>query len=432
MTRRLSEFVPYFREVFPDLCGGKVLVALSGGADSIALLHLLRLPGLDLSLEAVHVHHGLRGSDADADAEFCRRVCEACEIPIYLLQPGAEKGSGSLEADWRRIRYREFHQISEDSGAGTIATAHQSDDVAEGLLLQLLRGGGLRSLAGIHRRDGKLIRPLLPFGRQELRGWLNERAIPWVRDLTNNDPIHLRNRVRHEVLPHLEKMEPALRSHLLSLATQVSQVENWVAAELKQGPPFINPWLPGGVGVEDLAAMPALLQARWLQELCLREGIGACTRLQIESFRLLLDGETTSLNLPARWRLCRRGGLVYLEAPYPVEYCVPLHCGEEIPLPMRGWSVSLRPVSEPVAPSVWCCGIHSPESLMIRSPHRGDRLPGASKLSKKLKWILPRHLRWSWPILSKSDKILWIPGIAVEVDDRSPEWIVEVKSACQR
>ena len=230
----LCFFVSHFREHFPHLIGGRVLVAFSGGADSTALLHLLRHRELRLDLCALHIHHGLRGEEADADAGFCRRYCENLGVPLEILRPMPEKNSGSLEADWRELRYRAFRRIREKTGALCVATGHHRDDIAEGVLLQLLRGGSLRSMAGIHSSRSGVIRPLLPFSHRQLLDWLAERGISWVRDSSNLDTAHLRNRVRHEVLPFLEGIAPSIRRQLLALSSQIADVEAWAGEELRE------------------------------------------------------------------------------------------------------------------------------------------------------------------------------------------------------
>jgi tRNA(Ile)-lysidine synthase len=165
-----AEFVAHFKRTFPDLVGGSVLVALSGGRDSVALLHLLGSPDLDLCLAAAHVHHGLRGVEADADAGFCRRLCEDLDVPITIVQlPEDDQRPRGGEAAWRRRRYRALLDHMANRELRAVATAHHRDDIAEGVLLQLLRGAGPRAMAGIEtrNRDG-VIRPLLPWNRRDV------------------------------------------------------------------------------------------------------------------------------------------------------------------------------------------------------------------------------------------------------------------------
>jgi len=350
-------------------------------------------------------------------------------VPLEILRPAAETVSGSLEADWRRVRYREFEAAVQRHGAAAIATGHHKDDLVEGVLMQMLRGGGLRSMAGIHARKNKIIRPLLPFRRQQLLDWLGERAFLWVRDSSNADPAHLRNRVRHEALPCLESIAPRFRRQLVALSKQIAQIEDWMAAELGQVP-FIDPWSPDGVETNTVASLPEFLRSRWLVELCRREGIGPCRRSQIEAMSNLLEGRLDSLNLPARWRLVRYRSRLYLEAPQARTYNFPLDpAGPQLPL--RGWKVMLHPASRTDKVSVWSFGLENFEDLSLRSPHPGDRLADGRKLSRLLQTIHPLHLRWSWPILTRNDRILWIPGIAVKYHDSKAEWIVEVEKPCR-
>jgi tRNA(Ile)-lysidine synthetase-like protein len=146
----LEDFPRHFADRFPELVGGRLLVALSGGPDSVALLHLLADPSLGLELEAAHVHHLARRAEADRDAEFCRALCERRGVPFHLLrlapEPAPREGR---EAAWRRRRYRALLEVVAQRSLDAVATAHHRDDVAEGVIMQLLRGAGPRALAGI-------------------------------------------------------------------------------------------------------------------------------------------------------------------------------------------------------------------------------------------------------------------------------------------
>ena len=191
--------------------GSRVLVGLSGGADSVALTVLLHelAPAGGFSLAGLaHVHHGLRGRAADEDETFCRALAGRLALPIAVdhvdVRALARKRHLSIEEAGRDARYRFFEQAAASGGADRVAVGHTLEDQAETLLLNLIRGAGLRGLSGIRPRNGAVIRPLLDVRHDELRAYLRTRGVEFREDDSNRDTALLRNRVRHELLPLLE------------------------------------------------------------------------------------------------------------------------------------------------------------------------------------------------------------------------------------
>jgi len=198
-----------------------VLVAVSGGLDSTVLLHLLReaSAGLALRLTAAHFDHGMRESSAD-DAAFVRTVCATIGVPC---ESGRTPSMLVGETAARAARYQFLHEIAARIGADRIATGHHADDNVETVLFRLMRGTGLDGLAGIPQRRGILVRPLLPFSRARIVACAQARRIAWREDVTNADPSHnVRNRIRHEVLPALERIRPGARNALLAVAREAA------------------------------------------------------------------------------------------------------------------------------------------------------------------------------------------------------------------
>ncbi len=201
-----------------------VVVAVSGGADSVCLLHLFyRLSQIwSLKLICAHVNHMLR-SDADKDAAFVESLCKKWEIPYVMhkedVAETARKQKSSVELVGREIRYRFFRSISAD----VIATAHHKNDVAETVLLHMVRGCGLNGLCGIpFKRDDGVIRPLLQFNRQDIESYLHAHALIWHEDSTNSDTCYTRNYIRHEILPKFEALNPSFSNALFRM-TQILQ-----------------------------------------------------------------------------------------------------------------------------------------------------------------------------------------------------------------
>ena len=196
--------------------GGKVLCALSGGSDSMCLLHLLSAMAEEggFTLCAAHYNHHLRGAESDGDAAFVARWCEEHHIP-YALGEGdvaaeAAKRNQGLEETARQLRYAFLTETAEALGCSRIATAHNADDNLETLLLHLTRGAGLHGLAGIPPRRGELVRPLLTTPRADIEAYLEAHHIPHVEDSTNTDTKYARNKLRSQVIPVLRELNPKL------------------------------------------------------------------------------------------------------------------------------------------------------------------------------------------------------------------------------
>lgn len=413
------DFVTHFQRAFPSLMGSRVLVALSGGADSVALLHLLADPSLGLELEAAHVHHGARRAEADRDAAFCRELCERLAIPFHLprlaVEPAPREGR---EAAWRRLRYRALLELAAQRSIRAVATAHHRDDVAEGVIMQLLRGAGTRALAGIAAAtDAGIIRPLLPWRRLEIVGWLQANRIPWIEDSSNADLGHLRNRVRHVVLPELRRSSPRIDDHLVHLADALAADEALFAAELEQAAAWIRPWAPdGGVPIAELRALARPLRSRWLHAQAARAGIGRVTRRQIELLhRLVEELAPRSVTLANRWRLRLAGGRLWLEPPSPPEpYEHRLDEGGVIELSISGWRVRLTRDAAPSPGARWHWRAADPSRLTVRTARPGDSVAvggGTAGASRLIARVAPRHLRTGWPLLCENARIAWIPGV---------------------
>ena len=233
--------------------GQRIAVAVSGGADSVALLRCLleQRSQLGIVLSVAHVHHGIRGAEADADAGFVADLSTTHDLAFHLHRTDAPAAAvalhETLEEAARNLRYAYFRQLLANGEADAVATAHTLDDQAETVLLKLLRGAGTEGLSGIHpivsANPGNILRPFLETTRASIEVWLNHLGQPWREDATNQDLAHTRNRIRHELLPLLRSFNPQIATQLSRLATISGDEEAYWQAELDRLLPSLL--LPG-------------------------------------------------------------------------------------------------------------------------------------------------------------------------------------------
>ena len=205
--------------------GGRYIVALSGGADSVALLLIMRSRGVDVC--AAHCNFHLRGEESDRDEKFCVDLCKKLDVNLHRIHfdtlTYAEKYKVSIEMAARNLRYGYFAQLAKDLQADGILVAHHRDDNVETVILNLLRGSGVDGLAGIAPKNGNIIRPLLCIGRDDILRYLGERHQDFVTDSTNLEDEALRNKIRHHVIPLLETINPAAKVSIASSAKYLRQ-----------------------------------------------------------------------------------------------------------------------------------------------------------------------------------------------------------------
>jgi len=418
-----ESFAGSFARAFPDLVGGSVLVALSGGSDSVALLHLLAAasPRLGCRLRAAHVHHHLRGAEADADAELCASLCRDLDLPLAVLHldPAPPRGT-SPEAWWRSERYRLLEVERARTGCTAIATAHTLDDQAETVLLKLLRGSGPAGVAGIRRRRGAVVRPVLELRRDELRAWLRAGDLAWREDASNLAADRPRAQVRHRLLPAIVREFPRAVDHLGAFAAMLAEDERFLAAALGDAAARPAPFRP--VPAAPVAALPPPLRRRWV--LALAAGLPLAeppSRAQLAAVDgLLAAGVPAAVDLGRRWVLHLRGARLHLAPPpLPPFASVAAAVPSETPLP--GGLVGRIGTARGRGPFADTLGVAaSGLRLRWRPPAPGERWAGSGggALRRALAGAgVPAGWRGSWPLLDAGGTILWVPGVGVH-----PEW----------
>ena len=252
--------------------GARVLCAVSGGVDSMYLLHRMAELGAQrgFAVGCAHFNHGLRGAESDRDEAFVRAQCEKLGVPFYAGRGdvASVRGMGT-EAAARELRYAFLARCADEHGYDWIATAHTADDNAETLLLNLARGCGLRGLTGIPPQRGKLLRPMLDTTRAQAEAYLTARAIPHVEDSTNAADTYARNRVRHHAVPALESVNTAFVQHTSDTAALLREDERFLrdlAAKFLAGRTISD-----GIPTAKLLALPRPVRVR-------KEESGNCYR----------------------------------------------------------------------------------------------------------------------------------------------------------
>lgn len=220
--QRIADTIRFHRLMSLD---HRYLVGLSGGADSVALLLVLK--ELGYKIEAVHCNFQLRGEESMRDENFCRTLCEQNQVPFHLVHfdtnTYAKVHKVSIEMAARELRYRYFEQLLADLNASAVCVAHHRDDSVETVLMNLIRGTGLQGLKGIDYINGHVVRPLLSVTREEIVSFLQERNQSFMTDSSNLEPVVLRNRIRLEVLPLLEQLNPSAKECIARSAGYLSE-----------------------------------------------------------------------------------------------------------------------------------------------------------------------------------------------------------------
>lgn len=301
-----------------------ILVAVSGGTDSMVLWHLLRSAGFS-RLVVVHVDHELRGAESSEDAEFVSAEAARWGYEVEIRRVGvaeeAKRQKRSLETTARDLRYRAFAEVAQARDCPRVFLAHHADDRIETALMHLFRGAGSRGLAGmreetVRRVDGialTLLRPLLGIGRGAIEAYAANHGIPWREDESNRSDFALRNRIRNRLLPEIEAVFGRCpKSAILRAADLAALDEAWVAAALGD-----LPRLGAGLAVTALRGFPEARRNRLLLSWLREAGVPDCGLAEVQrtSAVLLAESRPAKANLPGGYHVRRRAGVLFIEVP---------------------------------------------------------------------------------------------------------------------
>ena len=439
--------------------GDRVGVAVSGGADSVALLRALfeLRDELGVVLSVLHFNHKIRGADADEDERFVAALAgqhglefrlSSADVPAY-----AAEHKLSLETAGRQARYQFFESFLQRKALDVVATGHTMDDQAETVLMRVLRGAGTRGLGGIHPRkevlscDGKrvgyIVRPLLGIRRAEVRDYLQLLHQPWREDATNADLQYTRNRIRHGLIPLIEtRFKPMAVAALAQLAEVAREEENYWEAELSRLMPELTRVPDSGacrlaVSIPRLVALRPAVQRRVLRACAQRLSVS----LDFEHLTQLLRaarserGRTPACELPCGWVAVSRQQELRFElrrdsdqqAPLAYEYHLPIP-GEteirEIGRVVRAFVRTVKPGASGYNPEQSLDPGSVGRELVVRNWRPGDRLWAAhSKGPKKMKELFEqRHVpvaeRKTWPVAASGGKLAWARGFGASAEFR--------------
>ena len=413
-----------------------VLLAFSGGADSVALLDRMQTEYPTAPILLAHVNHGIRGEEALRDRAFCERAAKARGLEIVILDvdvPTLAKERGqSLEEAAREVRYAFFSDLMKKRGISLLLTAHHADDHLETVLFRIARGTGLSGLCGIAPvrpfEEGFLVRPLLGFTKTEILQYCKENGLDFVTDSTNADTAYARNRIRAEVLPVLESLFADSSHRAVQMSTELCEDEAYLQ-ELAEKFVEENTTVRGISYLHLQKAHPAI-RRRALQIWFEKERGATLESVHLQAlFRLVKSGDTTArVALPTGVSAyCTARGRLSLTKtkPQPVgEYTLPLTMGECL-IPNTDLSICITPIADgkdafeqaPNALVLFGEWKDLQKNLVWRNRREGDVIL-RGKMHRQLRRLyaqkgVPTELRQSLPLLCRAEEIVWAPFVGM-------------------
>lgn len=410
MLNKVSAFISRYQLIAP---GDRIVCAVSGGADSVALLWALYLlrEKLQFTLCAAHFNHQLRGEESDRDQAFVQELCDRYDIPLMVGSCAVVAGEKGLEAAAREARYAFFSTLS-----GKIATAHTADDNAETVLMHLIRGTGLKGLGGISPVRGNVIRPMLTVTRQDVLAFLEEYCLTHIEDSSNETDAFLRNRIRHHVIPLLSRENPSFGENLSQMALRLRQDEEFIQSSVEETLPEIS----------RLRQLPESLRCRYLGAFLEKCGVKEPEKEHILLAEKLVisDKPSASATFPGGIVICRNYDRLEKQKPQMKTKTQKLSCPGSVELPEMGIRICCKKTDQPLL--MWDhFTVCTTGNVIIRSRQVGDsiRLNGGTKSLKKLfaDRKIPAAQRLHIPVIADDAGVLAVWGIGANLDRRSGE-----------
>ena len=448
MLRELLEFI---RERQLMRAGDRVGIAVSSGADSVALLRAVveLRDELGVVLSVAHFHHGIR-AEADSDQQFVNALADQFDLDFHVASADVPAHAASkhmtLEAAGRELRYRWMRGLIAEGKLDKIATAHTQDDQAETVLMRVIRGAGTRGLAGIYPsivedESAVIIRPFLQTARSDIVQYLRSLNQEWREDATNLDLAHLRNRVRHELIPILEtKFNPSLRRTLSENAEVARAEEHFWEARVASRLPSIFLVNERELRLRGLEHEPLAMQRRLVRaaadalgitvefqhvEELLRFAFGEFTEA---GYRSMVQARGRRIALPENWFAISDRGVLHfvrrdtevLQSTFSVLLAVPGQVRvAELGSTFRASIVSVNPEAASYNPATALDARKLASELVVRNWQAGDRFwPLHTSRAEKLKRLLqekkvPAAQRANWPVVLCGETIVWVRGFPV-------------------
>lgn len=446
MEKVVQGVLDYIRRQGLLRAGDRVGVAVSGGADSVALVRLMLelRPELGIVLSVVHFNHKLRGVEAEADERFVAQLAQRYKLELHAsggdVAAHARSQHLSTEAAARQLRYRYFRRLFEDQKLNRIATGHTLDDQAETVLLRIVRGAGTRGLAGIYPQlqvkgsQFSVVRPLLQTRRRLLETYLAKIGQDWREDSSNRDLRHARNRVRHGILPRLERsLNPSVRETLAETADIARSEEEYWQNEVDRVLSKVWQAEERTLELTALAALPLALRRRVVRAAA--ESLGLRLEFRHVEEVLELVGGSRSATLPQGWVISLGTGGLQFACPSPAaansdfEYRLSVPGAVEVPEAGTRFEAAL--VSGSAASGYNPDHMLDPallqKELTVRNWRAGDRYwPAHSKAPKKIKELLQERKltgleRKLWPVGVSGQEIVWVRGFPTPARLRPPD-----------
>ncbi len=416
--------------------GDRVLTALSGGADSVCLLHVLLTLSkqFDFSVCAAHLHHGLRGDEADDDEAFVRSLCASLHVPLFVrhcdIRALAESTGTGLEEAGRHARYTFFQTLLEQEGLDKIATAHHAGDNIETVLMRLIRGTGPAGLAGIPYRNGVVIRPFLDVTRRDIEAYLTQHGLAFRTDSTNSSTDFTRNRIRHQLVPMLERdFNPGFQRNFQEQIRLYADCAAYIEAEAESRLQSLAMPVPGGYGFDCDALLdePPFLVSTLLHRviglLSAERETGMKTVRAVEAILRRRQGQV-SLTKSLTAQICH--GRLYIRHPSePVAFCHSVRPEGELIIPETGGVIRFIMVNAvPAHPAADTAYLDADRlagrQLAVRSRRPGDFFYPVGMTGKKtikeffIDNKIPQFLRDSVPLLTADEDIVWVASLRAD------------------